>query len=293
MIMLRIRDYVRFHKRKVYFNKMPRNVIRDYSSQNNIGSKSIEPKSYPKGLLNKIQITLSPKIPYIISILIVLILVMYRTRIKDIEIKGRGQTSTEQERLISIASKQYINSSIVYNNILLMSIDGLKGRLLSNPNIKDIKISKKWPNKISINYELKNLSKVWINGQDQYLMDDNGKLSVKINTISSELVIRNKKVYEVSIGDAVMLPENVVEIDQINESLRKNQFYIKEISIEEGLNDIEVSLLNYKWVIKMNLDNKYAQQIDDLNRVINTVIKDKQSINEYIDIRIPGKIFYY
>jgi hypothetical protein len=272
---------------------MPRNVTRDYTHQNNIKSNATLNQSYPQGFLSKLKEILFPKIPYIISILILMAVIIHKTKIRDIQIEGKGQVSSEQERLISISSKEYINSSIFNNSIMLLSSKKLGERLLVNPNVKDIKISKKWPNKIKIDYELKNLNKVWVNGQDQYLMDDNGKLSVKISEISSELVIRNKKIYEVKIGDSVLLSENIVQIDQINDFLRKNEMYIKEIVMEEGLNDIEIMLANYKWVIKMSLDNQYANRITDLNRVLSDVIKNKQSINEYIDIRIPGKIFYY
>ncbi|MFC1656607.1 cell division protein FtsQ/DivIB [Patescibacteria group bacterium] len=185
-----------------------------------------------------------------------------------------------------------IELQVIDKNIFLLKSVKLKIELLEQySNIKNVYINKNLPSILNVSFEERQNVFCWLYGEDYYLVDNSG-------IVYEHTQEKCEPILEIdSDGGYVKKPQiktkyfDAREIDFIK-NLNKELSQNKEIEFEkfifrEAAYEIIVNTPNYN--IIFNTAREFGEQYKSLNSILPKV---KKQVKEYIDLRVPGKVFY-
>jgi cell division septal protein FtsQ len=224
-------------------------------------------------------------------------------QINKIEIAGNQELSGDAIRqTIEDYSDENFLGIVSKNNFLIISQNKLSDLLKNNfKKIRNVKVSKKFPDSISINIDERKAVLVWCAGEKCFLLDENG---VAYNTadFDSQEITQNHllKINDIS-ERGLSIGEKIIDSDY--------EQYV--IGIKEALKDINLNIgdQNYQTVSSMSeeidivtsdgiwiyfsTDFPLATAVKTLNIVLQKEIpREKLKDVEYIDLHSEGKVFY-
>ncbi|MFA6423368.1 MAG: hypothetical protein WCW17_02855 [Patescibacteria group bacterium] len=193
----------------------------------------------------------------------------------------------KNDQLIAEASK------LKGRNLLFISSDYEEKELLKKmPNFKSLTFYKGLPDSVKITGELRKKSLVWLSEGKYYSVDDKGMLYEEINNFTNDgtfLIIEDKKNVPAQIGRRIISNDFIDFVKTIrdNFSLVTGQ-KITGMSIEESTYHIYVST-DANWKAIFTLDRSASDQLEDLKLILT---KARDSVKEYVDLRIEGRAYY-
>lgn len=246
-------------------------------------------------------------------------------QITEIEISGNKKV---QEHDIRKVVDDYIGRHFLLfwkpRNSLLASVDFMTQKLLSEQFLlEDVVISKEYPNKIIINVKERRVFGIWcaiefpvadnidmiINNassdpvqiNSSYVTDkcyyiDHGGMAFNEapeSTGSLILVIKESGVHNADLGDKVLNQDLIDSIREIQSLISDRDLRVVEFLVTNKLSgDIEV-VMSEGWKVYFNIDHDLGGQIDFLDKALHEKIsaEDRENL-EYIDLRIPDRIYY-
>ncbi|CAM2803128.1 FtsQ-type POTRA domain-containing protein [Hathewaya histolytica] len=217
---------------------------------------------------------------FLISILTTMCLKLPQFLIKSVEV---GKTKNLDRNLIQIIGEKAKNK-----NIFLLDKNSLESEIKQNKYVKDIKIKRKFPNKIFIDIT-ENDSEMYLKGKDNYLIiDSNG------NLLDIKKDIKNMSLLELMGFKETDIKNNSI---QFKDNRQKEILYsILELSKKNksGYNITGVDVHNVTSInIRVNdiivkIGTEYNLK-EKLNKALNIIrlhgIKDKKG---YIDVSYDG-----
>ncbi|MCX6813773.1 MAG: hypothetical protein NT078_00895 [Candidatus Azambacteria bacterium] len=181
-------------------------------------------------------------------------------------------------------------------NLFILSKNRIKSDLAAAfPVITDINIKKELFHGLIINFEKRIQIGIWCNDSDCYYLDKKGIIFKKAPLTEGALILKIKdfEKKEVSLGDQVLNNDRLKFITEFNNKIiENNQFKITEFKIRPSANfDLE-AITDRNWSIYLDQNQDPLLEANNLFTILNETIKNKTSNLEYIDLRIPSRVFY-
>lgn len=195
-------------------------------------------------------------------------------------------------------------------NIFILSKNQIKSDLAALfPTITDISIKKEPFHGLIVNFEKRIQIGIWCrpagdprlqNGQEPqsdncYYFDKEGIVFKEAPQTEGALILKmedfEKK--EVSLGDQVLSNKQLTFITKLNNKIiENNQFKIIKFKIApSAIIDLE-AITSKNWSIYLDQNQDPALAANNLLTILNEVLKNKTDNLDYIDLRIPSRIFY-
>jgi hypothetical protein len=204
-------------------------------------------------------------------------------------VKVSGATSVQKNpKFVKITQR------ILGQNIFLMSskqqrIDILK----SYPELESLYIQKILPSILEINLEVRKLGFVWRWSDEDYQVSDKGLVYAQStkNTQSwyVEVIKENGDIEIPTINTSSIHRQNIDFITRITRDLEKKFGYVvTKVVLADDV--FQVNVHTDKYIILLSSLRDYSETISMLKN-INSESFDG-SIKQYVDLRVPGKIFY-
>lgn len=181
-------------------------------------------------------------------------------------------------------------------NIFILSKNQIKSGLAAIfPTITDISVKKEPFHGLTVNFEKRIQIGIWCNNANCYYFDKEGIVFKEAPQTEGSLILKiedfEKK--EVSLGDQVLNNDRLKFIAEFNNKITENnQFKIIEFKITSSANfDLE-AITDRGWSIYLDRNQDPVSEANTLFTILNEVIKNKASNLEYIDLRLPSRVFY-
>lgn len=209
-----------------------------------------------------------------------------------------------QIKNIEVSDSKYLSniSLAISDNLLTLSRSRLKSELSSAiPSITNIEITKKLFHTVKINFQERVQIGIWCNELSCYYFDKEGIAFKEAPQTEGGLILKvtNKSNGGAKLGDNILDSNktNFVttfsnKINSINNGASEsNQFKILEFKIKPTLSvDLE-ALTDKNWSIYLDEKQNPESSASNLIAILEESIKNIENL-EYIDLRIPSRIFY-
>jgi len=188
-------------------------------------------------------------------------------------------------------------------NLFILSKNQIKSELVAAfPTITGINIKKELFHGLIINFEKRVQIGIWCQpntdptlADNCYYFDKEGIIFKEAPQTEGTLILKIKD-YEnkkVSLGNQILNNSQLKFItDFNNEIIKNNQIKITEFKIGPSVNSNLEAISDRGWSIYLDQNQDPALEANNLFTILNEVIKDKASNLEYIDLRIPSRVFY-
>ena len=178
------------------------------------------------------------------------------------------------------------------SNILLINTVSLRKQILfENPQIKDIQIIRGIPDAIKI-VVLEHENKIiWQSGGMKYLVSSQGKITKKIEEGESFSfpIVSDSKNLPINLGDSIVSANFIAFILSINEKFFEIT-NIKPTYFEVPQTTFDVYLYTEAgFYVKFNSMRSSTKQLENLKKVL---VEKRESIKEYVDLRVDGWAYY-
>jgi cell division septal protein FtsQ len=213
--------------------------------------------------------------------------------IKKITITGTNDT--EIIRWVEEGAKNFLARQKIAN-FLILAQNNLKKELSSPEKIEEIKISRKFPNTLTIEVRPKIPAFVWQEGDRYFLIDNEGKVTTPITLSQNEWnlpFVSTATTTIFNLQDKLVPKETVNFIKEFNKEYNKtiiNQILSRYIIPDLVGQEIQV-ITKDGWKIILLSTNSVNKTVADLKYLLSAKFKD-QKPKEYIDLRLEDKIFY-
>lgn len=201
------------------------------------------------------------------------------------------------------AIKSFINEELATSkfsdNIFLVPTEALEFRLKQNlPQLRTVRITRQLPGTIKIIAQEKQASLLFLSGGKYYLVDENGeayeeaRLEILPETVLP--VVKNSSNKEIQLGVSTVTPDLVKLLQELHEELPEiTGAEVAEVRIPAvAARELEFKMTN-NWDLLFDAQRTAGSQLSILRRVLNEIIGEQEQANlEYIDLRIPQKIYY-
>lgn len=176
-------------------------------------------------------------------------------------------------------------------NILLLNTSPIKLDLLKKyPEIENVNIIKDLPSVLNIDIVEQKPSIVWRKGGDDYLLTGDGDIieQGKTDAYKDYLVVFDQREVSLSKDKPVTSKKLIDFAKDIDANLKKTKL-IKNYKFTTGNSQFELEVKTEKLRIIFNIIRDSSEQFRALKKVYKTA---NSQASEYIDLRIPGKVFY-
>jgi len=220
----------------------------------------------------------------LLVILSVIWLLLYSPffRINEIIVEGNKLVPAEQ------ITTQVENGE----NIFRFDLDGARKKIIAkNPMIEDLVIYRGIPNALKIVVLEKEPAFVWQSRGKSYLVDDTGIVDREItpDEFNDLLKIVDQKNLEVKIGSQIVSMDFIAFVKKINDDFFANtNIKISGYQVAETTFDLIVTT-EAGFYLKFDTTRSAEKQLSDLKNIIITY---RDSIHEYVDMRINGWAYY-
>ncbi len=256
------------------FKKSPRNIFKP-------------PKVFnPKDLSNKPQTNNKPiifKILKLIFLLLVILSLIYLFfysplfTIKNIIVDKKLPTSIN-EHLANIKGK----------NIFLVRSSEIKADLLKNfPELVDISVIRGLPDTIKVSYNERTPKIIWQSSGRYYIVDENGVAFKEIQGIADFPLVKDNNDLAINIGEQVVSTNFINFVTELRPKL-KEQVEINRFEVNETTFQLDAILVS-GLILKFDTTRSVDSQLNDLKKFLADRSNETQ---EYIDLRVEGKVFY-
>ncbi len=181
-------------------------------------------------------------------------------------------------------------------NIFILSKNQIKSGLAAIFSaITNISIKKELFHGLIVNFEKRIQIGIWCNNTNCYYFDKEGIIFKEAPQTEGALILKIKdfEKKEVSLGDQVLNYNRLKFIAEFNNKITENnQIKIIEFNIGLAANfDLE-AITDHGWSIYLDQNQDPVLEANNLFTILNEVIKNKASNLEYIDLRLPSRVFY-
>mgnify|MGYP001579155216 CR=1 FL=1 len=188
-------------------------------------------------------------------------------------------------------------------NIFILSKNQIKSNLAAAfPAVTNISIKKELFHGLIINFEKRIQIGIWCQVKtiepqsgNCYYLNKEGIIFKEAPQTEGALILKIEdfEKNEVSLGDQVLSNEQLTFITKFNNKIAEdNQFKIIEFKITPSANPNLEAITDRRFSIYLDQNQDPILEANNLLTLLNEVIKNKTSNLEYIDLRLPSRIFY-
>lgn len=211
-------------------------------------------------------------------------------QIRTIKIVGNSVVS---ESDLKRAVEDSLSSSPLSRNILFVNSGQLATQLKSqNQQIATVQVDKQFPSTLKITIHEQAPELLWRSGTSTYVVSDDGHAYSQNSQNNSGLItVVDGSNVPVSLGQALVPTQFVQFVKSLKSKLNPLGVTPAQLSVGETTSEILVATSS-GYSIRFDTTRSIDDQIADLKATLETLKKQNKKITEYIDLRIPGKVFY-
>lgn len=234
--------------------------------------------------------------PIIIGIVLVIlgysVIASSLFRIKNIQVAGN---QTLSETTIRDQVTAIIGDSPISQNILFVSANNIESQLKKNNyQVSGVKIERLYFNTLKITITEQKPSILWRSGNTLSVFSSNGR--AYSGEPSEELKISLPTVIDTSnlpvkTGEKALDEGFVNFVSQLHIQLPERGVKAKEYQVQETTTEMYV-ITQDGYKLRFDTTRSVEEQLTDLTAVLDDLKKQGKKPNEYIDLRINGKVFY-
>lgn len=188
-------------------------------------------------------------------------------------------------------------------NLFVLSKNRIKSDLAATfPDITNINIKKELFHSLVINFEKRVQMGIWCHPMDGYPEGDQCYYFDKEGIVFKEapqtegfliLKVQDFNHKEVSLGDKILTDGQLKFITEFNKRIAENnQIKITEFKIQPPENSYLEAITSHGWSIYLDQNQDPVLEADNLFTILNEAIKTNDLNLEYVDLRIPSRVFY-
>lgn len=198
---------------------------------------------------------------------------------------GRGSEIEKSARTI-------IDSQWRMGNLLTLDSRALAAKLEErDPQLRDVRVQRKWPHGVSISTTLKQPSLGWSTGNQVYVLDRDGVVIGNGPVPSSMPVVFDGSNLPVTLGQRVVSPHFVEFANAVVPALAVKGLPVTRLDIKDTTIDLTVQTAK-GFRILLDTGRGVEEEMSDLAAVQRLLATQKRTPAEYIDLRISGKAYY-
>ncbi len=219
--------------------------------------------------------------------------------IKNIEINGKG--NIDNKIIKELVWKQTKNNLLIFvpqKNIFLFNKNKISLKLAEKYSFDLLKIKKRLPDILIIEYNEKKYSFIWKEKEKYYYADLDGKIITDANY--EEIALKN---YPIIINNTDKTINNkqlpiekkdinfIINLYSKNKKLEKNGIIIKKYIIDNEMYTIK-AVIETGTKIFFNTRNDIDSQVDKINIIKNKMTQTDFNLKEYIDVRYGNSVYF-
>ena len=239
-----------------------------------------------------------------IGVVVYLFIFSSLTRINDVQVNGVEKEQKEKiTQAINKSLEGKVVNGIMRSNYFFVNKSDIVNSILKNKRIKEVVITKKFPQTINVDITLYDVLPVLclddIHGEC-FILED-GIVKEKIN-FDSEIIKQNQYFVivdegheNVEIGEQIILPEYLEKIKYLGEELKYAlSVEIKQpyIILSKGSNEVKF-FTDEDWYLLIDTTQDSDEIIDTIKLFFHKAdLPSRRTDLEYLDMRFTDKIFY-
>lgn len=209
---------------------------------------------------------------------------------------GRDSTVAAVEEI----AQQELDRVPFGRTIFLVQADVIESRIVGSlPQVRAVHIERKLPDTLKVVLQEKTPALLLLSNGTYYFVDEAGipYEEAQLHTLPGIVLptVKNAdREANVTLGVAAVAPEFVAFVQHVGKHLGDSiTAKVAEIRIP-SLAAREVHfILDTNWVIKFDVTRNPAQQLGILARIVTEMLSnEKDAAVEYIDLRIPNRVYY-
>lgn len=205
----------------------------------------------------------------------------------------QGNRSVSQASIVRAANDS-LSRHFWYRNIWLVEPGTLSQELESgNYELQQVSVSRQFPHTLVITVVERQPVLFWQTGNDKFVLDTGGLIVATASSTALKLpVVVDTSNLPAKVGDRAVAPGFITfTTDVIAKLAPQTGLSVVELSVADTTNDLQVQT-NAHYMLKFDTTRSVDDQINDLVAVLAKLKADKKTPSEYIDLRIPGRVFY-
>ena len=218
----------------------------------------------------------------------------------------------QEQAVVGEIDKYFDNDAMRWpwgsRNIFSLNTDDLEKHLLKVFFVDQVTVDKKYPNILRLKFWERQRSVVFITNSDIYIVDDYGVISdyadestvstTRAFLTSSAPIESSKEIYvfaptstSYEKGTVIADTDTVRAWLNLTTKLRDAGIWFKALHLDQNVPSIVQIILKENKNVVMDVDADLDMQIETLRMFIQAK-PPWDDIHEYIDVRVPGRIYY-
>lgn len=261
-------------------------------------------KTKPKKNIFKMPIFWYSLLVLILIFTAIYFLIFYsKFQVKEIIISGNEKVDSKvlEEKISDNVDKKFIDFAgykVSSQSIFLVNLQKIKENLLKNyPIIKNVSVSKKYPQKLDVYIEERKKIAVFCKNEECFNIDDKGIIFEETLNFEENLIVRQSleaSINDIILGNIVVKENTIKSIEEIQKNLKENfQINLTEAFISTPIRlDVKTG---EDWQIYFDV----SENLDIKTQITKLILLLKEEINqetrqnlEYIDLRFKDRAYY-
>jgi len=210
--------------------------------------------------------------------------------VKINKITVEGKTTLPAEEIIKQVN-QAIYANITGNNLILLNTSQIEDQLVNqNYQLFSAKVSKVFPGQLKVSVKEKQPSIIWKSGEVAYLLSEDGRAIAASGDDHNLPVIYDSANLPVKLGEKIVPTSFISFVLDMIKGLQDRGISPVLMEVPDTTSELYIKT-NKNYLLKLDTTRSVASCLSDLDSVLKTLAKQGKKPNEYIDLRIEGKVF--
>lgn len=224
----------------------------------------------------------------IVCLLVVLYGILFSPlfRVRTIAVSGNEQLTTRE---VQSQVKDLLGRSFLGDNAIFVNPIGLARELKKrNYQLEQVSVERSLLGGIRVRLKEQRATIQWRSGSSVFVLSGNGVAYAELSSVNTALpIVEDSTNLPVKSGEKIVPSSFVKFIAELPEQLAAAKLKAISISVADTTTEIEVKT-DKGFMIKLDTTRSLDSQMADYRSVAAKQIVPK----EYVDLRIPGKVFY-
>lgn len=210
--------------------------------------------------------------------------------IKAITVKG---SQIYAASTVENAATSQLKAHWWWRNLMLVDTTAMRKQLLvTQPQLADVAISRRWPSGLNLKVTEQKPNLSWQTGDKTYLLSSEGVIVAEAGQSSLNLpVVKDSQNLPVNLGDQVAPARFVAFCLDIMNLIPKAGLQATGFEVPTTTSEVNVDT-NKGYFIKFDTTRDAGTEVGDLVKVLNLLKSQNKLPSQYIDLRVDGAAYY-
>ncbi len=242
----------------------------------------------------------TPSILALVAIFICLCFVLsINTQAKVIQLGQNQGVYLQSNQTYQDAATQIINKSLLNHNKVTINASSISQQMKDQfPELADVSVTVPLINRRPIIYLTASQPAIILQTNDEStLIDYRGVAILPAFQVKNQSQLKLPTIKDLSnpsieLGKPVLTTESIKFITDVNKQFQAEGLKAQQLTLPASPNELDVKLAGQKYFIKMDTTGDSREQVGAYLAVKRKLASLQDSPSQYIDVRVPGRVFY-